>query len=610
MLHEKDKRVIEVAAVIIIILLLWNFFKKKKAISPEPATTKQEIEDQFAGDPNFNLNDYCQDVIYRPLADGDLKPEQLMGGGWCSRGDRSIIDEKKGFGDEYADKQAQDYIAMKQGEALIINNKLCVQFRLINTGATPITTDLLNTTQDPDIFNGNDDNPGPTPPPPPTTDFGFDLLTTAPNELVTLPIYADDSGLYPSYGQTFNYNFTVDYGDGSGTQTVTSPLDPAATHIYTTPGTYTVLIKGLCECFASNFGSQLVQMTKINTWGNIGCLRYDLSYTQLADMPKDDAGAFSLIVHFDWTFSGTLISVIPDNLLDLAQNCLDMNFMFAYCPNVTVIPAEIFKQLPNIEYITYAFIQVPFTTIPTDLLRYNVNLKSIEGSFAYGIYPNIPADIILYNVNLISVKNAWELSDVFSAIPAGMFDTNVLLEDFAGTFYNSNGFTVIPADLFKFNVNAKKMGGIFSRTSVTAIPVGMLDTNVLLEDVNGLFSITNITVIPSAFFANNPLITSFQSVFELTKISSIPANLFAPSLLAINMSIAFGQCTQLTSIPATLFNGLPNVTTFLQTFERCGLTLTGLAPTLWLRVPAPIGGHCYYQDFNLTNYASIPPVWQ
>jgi uncharacterized protein (TIGR02145 family) len=170
MAQDKNKTgIMEIVAVAALIFLLWRIFMKKRSVfvrQPEPPTTAKEMKDQFGSDLNFNLKDYCQNVVYRPLSMLDLEPAELLGKGYCYRGDGSSFDPANGFGDAYADDQAQKYIAMKQAEAIFINNKLCVQFRLINSTAVKITTELLNTTQDVNVVDGTYDGGGPLPPAP------------------------------------------------------------------------------------------------------------------------------------------------------------------------------------------------------------------------------------------------------------------------------------------------------------------------------------------------------------------------------------------------------------------------------------------------------------
>jgi uncharacterized protein (TIGR02145 family) len=167
MAQVKEKSgILEGTVIVALLLLLWYYcLRKKPAKKPtEPAMTPEEIEAQFKGDPDFNLNDYCQNIIYKPLSNLDLTASTLLGKGWCYRGDRSIVDEKKGFGDPYADKQAKDYVIRKQNEAILVNNKLYVQFKLINSTAAPITTDILNTMRDAGIWDGTYESVGPAAP--------------------------------------------------------------------------------------------------------------------------------------------------------------------------------------------------------------------------------------------------------------------------------------------------------------------------------------------------------------------------------------------------------------------------------------------------------------
>ena len=160
---REDSGIMEIVAIAVLLFMFWRFYIKDKDKVIEPATTPGELKDEFARDPNFNLNDYCKDIVGNPLSTTDLTLSNLYGRGWCRRGDGSAIDEKQGFGDAYAEKQAEEYQEMKEDEALFINNKSVIQFRLINSTGSPITTDVLNTTSNPDSITGSSD-PIPDPP--------------------------------------------------------------------------------------------------------------------------------------------------------------------------------------------------------------------------------------------------------------------------------------------------------------------------------------------------------------------------------------------------------------------------------------------------------------
>lgn len=153
---NKDNGLMEAIAVAALLFLFWKFLRKREQEGirqAEPPTTPAE----------FDLNKVCDKIIYEPLSTNDLRQSNLYGPGWCYRGDRSVVDVSAGFGDAYSEKQADDYQQMKQEEAILVNNRDVIQFRLINTGSTQITTKLLNTTQDVQIVDGTDEGGGPRP---------------------------------------------------------------------------------------------------------------------------------------------------------------------------------------------------------------------------------------------------------------------------------------------------------------------------------------------------------------------------------------------------------------------------------------------------------------
>ena len=69
----------------------------------------------------------------------------------------------------------------------------------------------------------------------------------------------------------YNYNFTVDWGDGSEIQTITAYNDPNISHTYSTTGFYNVIINGLCEAWSfNNSGTTKDKLVAVLQWGNTG----------------------------------------------------------------------------------------------------------------------------------------------------------------------------------------------------------------------------------------------------------------------------------------------------------------------------------------------------
>lgn len=157
MVDPKNNKIVEIVVIAAVVFLLWRLISRKQrpilSNQVEPITTAGEMEEQFKG----NISD-CDKIIYRPLSQWGPYPSNLLGQGYCYRGDGSVFDGKdKGYGDKYADEQAEVYNVEKTNEAIRVNNKKVIQFRLINSTATKQTSELLNTTQNVNVLNGVDD---------------------------------------------------------------------------------------------------------------------------------------------------------------------------------------------------------------------------------------------------------------------------------------------------------------------------------------------------------------------------------------------------------------------------------------------------------------------
>jgi hypothetical protein len=154
MAREDEKSgILEVAAIIALLFFMWKMTHKKQVLNVQPVEPKVINVEEELDPPGFDLNTYCEKIVYRPLTSTNLAMDNLLPNNWCVRGDTDIVDKSKGFGDAYADKQAADYQDMKATESNLMASKNVIQFRLINDTNAPITTSVLNTTHDSTIFN-------------------------------------------------------------------------------------------------------------------------------------------------------------------------------------------------------------------------------------------------------------------------------------------------------------------------------------------------------------------------------------------------------------------------------------------------------------------------
>ena len=470
----------------------------------------------------------------------------------------------------------------------------------------------------------------------------IEITTSSPNESVTIP-HADG----------YSYNYTVDYGDLSSTETVTSYNDPHTTHTYVSPGTYNIIIDGLCETLYVN--GQVFHITNIPNWGNTGLKLLNLfGCSDLPSVPTDINGGFAQIETLNSVFRNcTSLTSIPSGLFDYVTGATGCISGFAYCTSLTSIPSGLFDSCTLLDRMDQAFQSCnSLTSIPSGLFDNNINITDVGTMFRDSALSSIPSGLFDSCTLIDDFSSCFYNTDITS-IPSGLFDNCTAADNMSSMFDKCSSLSSIPNGLFDYNTGATSLNGTFQDcTSITSIPTGLLDSCTLLDSVVALFAgCSSLASIPSGLFDNNPLITSFVNVFKSTGIISIPSGLFVNNTAVIsflatfqscssltgmtsglfdnttlvsNFQNTFSYCSSLTSIPANLFDNNDVVTSFYGTFFSC-TSLTGASGQLWLNPSGaanytltgplynsgvPNGDNCYYNCTGLTDYASIPTYWK
>ena len=179
-------------------------------------------------------------------------------------------------------------------------------------------------------------------------------------------------------------------------------------------------------------------------------------------------------------------------------------------------------------------------------------------------------------------------------------------------FFGCSNITTIPAassmEIGYDGLNEMITFASFMRgTGITTIPTDIFQSSPLAQTFTDSFSFTSITSIPSGLFSSNPLGSVFSGTFNgCQSLSSYPLNLFDVCPNAINFSSTFRNCRSLTQPLQFTFN--TQVTTFANIYNMVSTTnsMSGTAPTLWLRVPEPLGTAAFRNCTGLSNFASIP----
>jgi hypothetical protein len=139
------------------------------------------------------------------------------------------------------------------------------------------------------------------------------------NNQITLPLIS-----------TGNYNFEVDWGDGN-TNTITAWNDPATTHTYAAPGTYTVTITGTIRSFSFNF---------------VGDKDKLIDVIQCGPLEIEERYAFSNCANLSWTATDPLL---------LSSGATDLSYMWYNCTGIDPNISDWGSDISNVTIIRNMF---------------------------------------------------------------------------------------------------------------------------------------------------------------------------------------------------------------------------------------------------------------
>lgn len=142
--------------------------------------------------------------------------------------------------------------------------------------------------------------------------------TTSTNETITLPLRSG-----------YNYNFTVNWGDGEAVDTITAYNDANITHTYSDAGDHTVTIDGLVEAWYFANGGDKDKIINVVDLGDVGWINLSNSFRGCSNLESFSGGETANVTNMSWMFyeSSSLTS------LDLSSfntaGVTNMSYMFS-----------------------------------------------------------------------------------------------------------------------------------------------------------------------------------------------------------------------------------------------------------------------------------------
>lgn len=261
--------------------------------------------------------------------------------------------------------------------------------------------------------------------------------TTTLNETITLPLRSG-----------YQYDFSVDWGDGSANDQITTSSDVTKTHTYATPGDYTVTITGLAESWYFNNGVDKDKIISVTDFGNPGWIDLNSAFKGCSNLESFTGGVTSDVTSMRSMFtSANSLSSINLSSFDTSK-VTDMNSMF---------------------YETSSLINLDLSSFDTS------NVTSMADMF-YGCSSLTSLDVSSFDTS--SVRNMSYMFDSTSSLTSlnvSSFNTeNVTNTSYM--FYANSSLTSL--DLSSFNTaNVTDMRSMFrNSSSLTSLNLSSFNT--------------------------------------------------------------------------------------------------------------------------------------
>ena len=190
--------------------------------------------------------------------------------------------------------------------------------------------------------------------------------------------------------RTANYNFSVDWGDGSVTEGVTNDnIVEEGAHTYSQAGNYQVKITGTFDTISNSYSEdgniysneiERHNWREIIQWGNTGLISIELSFSDIEYLPSPSNSSFENLENID--FRNSELKEIP---ADLFKNCPKLTSLyetFYQCRELREIPEGLFNNCQNVTDFERTFMKCSnLEIIPADLFDNCTNVKSFLGTF-------------------------------------------------------------------------------------------------------------------------------------------------------------------------------------------------------------------------------------
>ena len=279
----------------------------------------------------------------------------------------------------------------------------------------------------------------------------------------------DDNSLTIPLYNTTGYDMSIDWGDGSTTDNITTYNDSRLTHSYTSNGNYDVSISGTCKGIYFNNTGDRSKLDSIRHWGNVGFETFNKAFygcSNLVSLPIGSITGGDDVTSFSTCFGNTSITSIPSGLFDNNTDVTAFSSCF-FGTNITSIPSGLFDNNTSVTVLNACFYNCNnLTLIPSGLFDNNTAVTNFSFCFFGTNITSIPSGLFDNNTAVTSFNSCFNTTDITS-IPSGLFDNNTAVTDFRNCFYNCTSTSGTVDELWNDHPSATGTGCFYNCTGLT-----------------------------------------------------------------------------------------------------------------------------------------------
>ncbi|MCB0326668.1 MAG: BspA family leucine-rich repeat surface protein [Bdellovibrionales bacterium] len=264
--------------------------------------------------------------------------------------------------------------------------------------------------------------------------------TDADNQSITLPLRSG-----------YNYDFTVDWGDESVIDHITSSSDPLATHTYEKEGTYEVTIKGLLESWYFNNTGDKDYIIEVKNLGDVGWVNLEQAFNGCEQLTSFAGGNTSEVTNMKGMFGAAIsLSSLDVSSFDTSK-VTDMSGMFSFLWGLSAVDvtnfdtsmvtdmAYMFYSIPSLSSLNVSNFDTSKVTNMSNMFSsmfslLMLNLSNFDTSMVTDMTGMFSQDtgLVSLNLNGWDVTNVTQNNNVFSSIGSSVMGGTTLYCDQSG----------------------------------------------------------------------------------------------------------------------------------------------------------------------------------